>query len=268
MNPAFDCPACGHTALTVEQKLTLGKRNPFACPHCTASLRLEMPALTGWGLLGWIFISLSGLLPLPWKLVPGLIGLALFIAPSVYLGRLVPILGEAPPKTEVPTWPITQFIGLLGIILLGGWMNHIPNTSTVMWSWGLAACAALPAAIILARHTDPSDKTAAGILLVYALSVAGFYTCFAEVLPGAWARLQGAPGQETARLEKKVHSHRLTRCSHTIQIRTENEDKTHRLCLGQASWESLPETGSVILETRHSHAGILVINVRAAPESP
>lgn len=267
MNPAFNCPACGHTAVTVKQKLTFGKR-PLVCPHCTVPLRLEMPTLTGWMLLGWLFISLSGLLPLPWKLAPGLIGLALFIAPSVFLGRLVLVQEESHPKTDTPTWPITQFIGLLGIILLGGWMNHIPTTSTVMWSWGLAALAALPAAVILAQHISPSGKAAAGTVLMYAVSVAGFYTCFAIVLPGAWALLQGHTGQERALLDKKAQSHRLTRCSHTIQIRIEKADKTHRLCLGQANWESLPDTGSVILETRHSHAGIYVVNARAASDTP
>ena len=261
MAPQLYCPRCGNKAMNLWQKLMLSQNSKRPCRSCGHILSIEKSA-TGWFVFGWIPFSLSGLFPLPLKLVLGCIGIGLMMFPYFFLVPLV-------EKTEglVRKFPI-WLTAWLSILLLGmfasEWVNLIPSSETKIF----AACVSVILALVIVKEfwnriPKPDEKLLA-VALGFVLLVGMHFFTLSNLPPALFAYFSGETGVVSATVLSKSHTNKLTRCSNKIDVVFVIDDTTQKLCLSESIWKNVKQNDLVTIKFRETLFGRLVTEVEAS----
>lgn len=260
MTPQLYCPCCGKKAMNIWQKLVLTRLSTRPCRSCGQALSVEK-APVGWFILGWIPFSLSGLFPLPIKLVLGGIGLILMISP--YLYRVPLVARTEGVEKRFPRW-LTIWLPILFIgMFASDWVNLIPSTEAKVF----ALCISVMLALLILKEvwnriSEPDGKLLA-IALGLVLLAGAHYFALRSLPPALATYFSGESGITHATVARKSHTNKLTRCSNKIDVIFEGDDIEQEICVGELIWKKVRKNDLVTIRFRETAFGRLVTAVEA-----
>jgi len=252
------CPCCTQKAMRLWQKLTLSRYATRPCRSCGVPLGVEQTG-TGWFLLGWIPFSLSGLFPLPVKILLGVVGMGLIIFPHAYLIPLVnksEQVGQHSPRWLLP-WLAVVMVGMFAT----DWINLLPGQGTKIAAFFVSVLLTIPVVNAFRKLIPKPDEKMLAFVAGSAL-VLGMHYFALSVLPASlFAVIAGDQTVLDARVEAKRHSNKLTRCSSEIDIVFSADTEKHKICISEDRWRLLKSGESVKVTTLDTDYGRLVIMV-------
>lgn len=249
------CPSCGQKTMTLYQKLTLSRYSTQACRSCGKSLGVEKTG-TGWFIFGWIPLSLSGLFSLPLKIVLGCIGIALIMYPHVYLIPLVEKSEEItkqPPKWLLP-WLSIMLIGMFS----SEWVNFLPSNETRTVVIFVSVILAIPIIRVVWQRTPKADEKILAFVVGMILVVSIHYFALSSIPPALLTFAAGEQRVVDAKIVRKRHSNKLTRCSNKVEVLIADEDQTHEICISEETWKHIKDDDRILVTSLNTGYGRLV----------
>ncbi len=258
------CPCCQCQAMSLWQKLSLTSYTSRRCASCNATLGIEQIGW-GWFMVGWVPFSLSGLVPLPLKLVLGSLGIGLMLFPYLFL---IPLVEKAQEENQpaAPTWLAPWLLFLVIGMVSTDWINWIPEQSTRLLALLASVVCSTPIIHLAWRRVPKADEKmlafAAGSLLVVAMHYFAL-----SVLPAALITLIGGhPATAGAAIVRSSHTNKLTHCGNKIDIRFYGEADKHELCVSENLSKAVRAGDRLTLEISQTAFGRLIVGIRSTPQ--
>lgn len=248
--------------MSVWQKLFLSPNSTRACNSCGSTLGIEESG-TVWFAIGWFPFSLSGLFPVPFKLILGSLGIGLMALPYIYLIPLVK--KDVPLRQAMPTGLIAWLLVVTAGMFSTSWINWIPNLETKLLAF--LASVLLSATIIRAvwLRTPKAEEKPFAFIAGAILVIAMHYTALSTLPPTLATLLIGNKASVEAHIVKKRHTNKLLHCGHKADVMIIGDEETHRICLPQNSWADLNKGDQVLLNMRQTDYGRLITEVQHSP---
>lgn len=251
--------------MTLREKLALSCYSTRQCRRCGVSLGVEQTG-AGWFFFGWIPISISGLLPLPFKVVLGCIGIGLIMLPFIYLIPLVE-KSEKIGEKKLPQW----LLPWLAILTIGAfasdWVNLLPSNGTKIVALVVSVFLTIPVVLTLPRRSQNVDFEKLGLAVLGVFVVGLHYFALSNLPPALLTLVAGEQMVVEAKIVHKSHSNKLTRCSNKVEILITGEDQKHRICLPAESWNTVKKGDQVFVTSLNTGYGRLITTVAPATQS-
>lgn len=263
MKVQTNCPCCSLKAMTLYRKLTLSRYSIQPCGNCGKLLGVDQSG-TGWFVLGWIPFSLSGLFPLPLKIVLGCIGIGLIMYPYVFSIPLVEKSGDIarqPPRWLMP-WLSVILIGMFA----SDWVNFLPSNGTRVLVVFISLVLAIPVIRSVWLITPKADEKILAFVGGGVLVITMHYFALTSIPPALLTFALGEHQLIDAKIAHKSHSNKLTRCSNKIEILLLKEGQKHEICISEEIWKTLKNDDQILVACLNSDYGRLVTSIEPSTQ--
>lgn len=244
--------------MSIWQKLTLSLYSSRLCGNCGTSLGIEQTG-TGWFFVGWIPFSISGLFPLPLKVVFGCIGIALILFPHIYL---IPLIKKSEvPRPKIARWLFPWFVVIAIGMFASDWVNLLPSNGTKIAALVISVILAIPIIHVIWQRIPKADEKILAFVAGAVFLVCMHYFALSNLPPAALTIVAGQEELVDAKVIYKRHSNKLSRCSNKVDILIVGDDQKHEICISEDGWKRIKIGDQVLLTTLNTDYGRLITAV-------